>query len=868
MAAYELKIRTSADLKGAQDYKRGLEEAVRATKAMGGDATALEARLKAVDAALVGESAAAIRTAAALREVRDQAKRLGSDTAPIDAQIKSLMAAHGLKGDSFLSTLKEGGREALREIPGGGAALGFLDKAGTKLALFTAGLMAARKGLSEFAQAQEVWAGVDAALAQTGQLTDENRDRINDLAGAMQNLTGIGDDTWSSITQDVIQFGGKVGEIDKHVDAIKNYAGILKGDLTAASTGYRQAMSGNFMMFSRLGFEVDKNASQSENLGRLWEFLAQRGGGQLEARGKTLSGQWQLLKNNTGDVFEAFGRLIAKTGVLQFGLNALAKTTGFVAMIFGGVPDQIEGVSNALPQLSKKAEAAKAAMARAGGAATDMGGDMATAASDAANLADKAGGIKKAFSEANTAMETHRSALAVMIDAQKEFALAQINLEEAQSKDKSPLAKAQFEQRRAAVTGWADEEKMKAAQADLDKQMMAAIDKRTGLNKAAGEAEIEARAAKERAAGIAEKLPAAGVRPDMTRAEFDKLRALRAAELQRAEEAVPKIIQDDWDFEQREKMGKEVETRKAQLAAMDEIRDAFLEMSEAESAYKKALQEEATGLPEVTKEIERIQQAAAKLQLERGTVQATRAAENAKTADKFTQEQRAEAQKALAAQKESLENLVASGVGAQGKPLTTEAKAKLQTRAREKALQIEAAKVTDESTPAERQLARETMAALRNKWNEENLKLRKEGLTGAELPRVPPLIPIVPRGAQPIPGFHPSGLPALPSATPPPSPGFDIRPPGYKPPPAKISPVEYDSDGIAMPPRFSSLEVPSISSGNSQAQLRNLAREVNRQLTQFTGDTLEIVGVLQRQLVETNRKVSTLRSQVAGNRTA
>ena len=68
---------------------------------------------------------------------------------------------------------------------------GFLAVAGA-----TAGATAA---VHEWAIAQERVTMMDAALAQQGQLTDENREKYQELTSQLQKLTSIADEEWASV---------------------------------------------------------------------------------------------------------------------------------------------------------------------------------------------------------------------------------------------------------------------------------------------------------------------------------------------------------------------------------------------------------------------------------------------------------------------------------------------------------------------------------------------------------------------------------------------------------------------------------------------------------------------------------------------
>lgn len=96
-SSLEFHIKTSADLTAARDTRKALEDAIKQTESLGKDSSALKAQLAKVDAALLGESAAAVRAAEALEKVIAAKKKLGADTSGEQkalAGIKNLLGAN------------------------------------------------------------------------------------------------------------------------------------------------------------------------------------------------------------------------------------------------------------------------------------------------------------------------------------------------------------------------------------------------------------------------------------------------------------------------------------------------------------------------------------------------------------------------------------------------------------------------------------------------------------------------------------------------------------------------------------------------------------------------------------------------------
>jgi len=366
MPDFNYKIKTEADLKALEATKAGLEESRKATAALGKDTSALEAEIRKVDAALQSEAANAVRSAEGLKKAIDATKQAKGDSKPLESQLRDLEKEFDLGGKNPLSKAAGFLTDSASKLPGAETFQKIFN--GTSATVASAGVAfaAAAKGINEYAEAQANVTDRDAALARTGQLTDANREKLADLAATQQAATGVADDFWEKATARIIQFGGTVDEIEKHTKAVENYAGILDGDVLGAVEGVSRALEGNFMAFTRLGFQYDEHASRAQNLEKLYAFLAEKGVGLLAARSQTLHGQWQQLKNSSSDLFEALGRGIAKTGVLQSVLYGLTTTAAYLAQSFGGAVPQIDGMKNALQRVGPSAAEAEKSLKQYG----------------------------------------------------------------------------------------------------------------------------------------------------------------------------------------------------------------------------------------------------------------------------------------------------------------------------------------------------------------------------------------------------------------------------------------------------------------------------------------------------------------------
>lgn len=821
MNEYTFKIKTIADVKGLEDLKRSLTEGINQTKLMGGDTTALEARLHGVNAALAGESVAAARAATNLQAAIKQTKALKGDTSALEEQLRNITKQHGIQTPSLISKGAAVVGDALGEIPGVGAITRVLNGGKGLVGLGAMGAGGVFKSLAEFGQAQDVWAGVDAALAQTQQLTDANREAINNYAGELQKLTGISDETWAAVMGDIIQFGGSVDQVNQHADAVKNYAGLLKGNVAAASEGYRKALSGNFMAFTRLGFEMDKNASQTENLARLWEFLAQRGGGQLEARAKTLSGQWRILQNNVGDVFEAFGRGIAATGVVQNVLWALGKSAEWVASAAGGAVPKLEGLSNAQAKTITTAE------------------DAAAAADGHAVAIDR---VKDASDKATAALEKQQATaerLAAFEDKKADLEMAR-DLERLKARRDLPAAQKLVEEQRirAAAEQRKAEIPIKLARGKYGDLEAALQEAQTTAQKAAAEESLQ-----ELRVGEARRVQQQMAGPRQRAMQAQEQIALDEKELASWDDA-QKLFGVAGELPERTRLKESIAFWRRQLAEARAETSSISSpqfgdlgtVAEEEKKLAKARQATADTTKHATDLEGKVRSDQAGLRRDFPQLAELRDLTGQKSTEEALNKYRDQIGRGK-------EKLGAAQGKMEGKKPTGEDLASYNQALSDQVDNILAA-VSGGLDPREAQGAfRDVLGMFSGSPEEKNrfsadITRRYFGALRQRRPIIPP--------------------PSVPAEPPAPPPGFDIRPPGYKPPtppPPSYGPVEYDEQGVAMPPR------------NFAPEVKRAAAAATNAANKMGEATVDGFKAVEKRFQDQARSISTLAAQIAAGRT-
>ena len=359
----EIKIGTSSDVRALEAMQKNLETAIKRTKEFGGEWQELEQHLKKVDTALKSQTASAVRAADSLREAIQQTKAVGGDVGGLQTALSRAQAQIGkpsfaaraqmrLEDAGSLYRASGGGVRGAAAVAGSALGLGSV-AAGVAGGAAAGGIFAAKKGLEEYAQAQERVFSLDSALREHGNLTDDYREKLQGLAGEYQRVTGLADDQWIDTITRLTQFGAGPDQIEAVLKVTKDVAGIFGGDLNRATNAVTRALGGNFQMFSEVGLAIDQSGTQLEKWNQLAREAARVGGGQLEAANAGLTGGWKNLKNSTADAFEALGRAIDITGLVDVPLKAATAGFNWLAQAIGGVIPKAAGMDNAIGRNKK-----------------------------------------------------------------------------------------------------------------------------------------------------------------------------------------------------------------------------------------------------------------------------------------------------------------------------------------------------------------------------------------------------------------------------------------------------------------------------------------------------------------------------------
>ena len=344
--ALQIKISTVAELSALRDLERELQKAVVGARTLGATSLAGEKEKELV------------KVQAALGKFT-----LGDK---IQAETKDFVEKIPILG------------EGVRALNG---AFGFLAKG----AVVAAGaLELARKAIDEYAAQEADVAKLNQALANSGQYSAEASAEVQELANKFKELTGIDDAKFIGVARVLLQFGAKREELDKYTEAVVNLAGIMGGDVEGAAQMMGKAMQGSTEMLGRYGIRVDAAATQTEKMDSILRQAADRGAGQLTAGAETLARKFHDVRLGVDDAFKGFGNLIARSGVVQAGLDVMAGGLKLFNKLLPETVDVAGKFANKLGGVAKSAEEVAAQLKLAEDAGKKLADTKLTALNEAA----------------------------------------------------------------------------------------------------------------------------------------------------------------------------------------------------------------------------------------------------------------------------------------------------------------------------------------------------------------------------------------------------------------------------------------------------------------------------------------------------
>jgi len=272
-------------------------------------------------------------------------RALGAETDKLKEKEAALLAIRGkLAASGRGEKIRAAAHEVGASIPGVGPLLTALNGTALGVGAAVSGIATAFRmagdAIRAFAASEVEMAKLDAALANSGKLTDDYREKLSKLATERSGKTGIDDEKYVGVFTTLTKFGADSSNIESYTTAVENLAGFMGGDLEQAAFLFGKAMQGSTEMLGRYGISVDKSKSQTEQLADILRQLEARGGGQLEAMGATLPGSFNKVSNAWENLLESMGSAAEKSGLAR----ALADWANGVQVIAdklgGGAPSK------------------------------------------------------------------------------------------------------------------------------------------------------------------------------------------------------------------------------------------------------------------------------------------------------------------------------------------------------------------------------------------------------------------------------------------------------------------------------------------------------------------------------------------------
>lgn len=450
------RIKTQADVDDLVKAREAYEETRAALVSLGEDTGEVDAKIAEIDDTLADTRVRSIQFIDTLEQQAKALRKNGQDAGAMEKRITGLRKKLGVKKASFFSRLTTEVGKFVESVPGASRVLdlfgGLSGKAAAGVGLLVVALLklkdALLAGVQGFAETQDAVIDLDQALANNGQLTDQNREKVQALAAEFQDATGIADNEWLAALTRIAKLKIPADQFEEYLTGAKNLSAITGDAVEESVKKLGEALNGSAGELGNLGIQFDTNADRAQEMKRLFEQLADRGAGVLEAKSKGLAGQWRGLVNATGDLLKGFGNLLARTRLLHLATSVLTGTVKVLTAIFPSAIEQVEGMSNKLPNLTLNADEATAAMESLGqsGAAADFGAANAEAATTEIN--EQVEALRRLAAERDQ-----------LGDARLQADIAAIDLQEARA-PRTAANRERFEQARRAVRNEAAERRL------------------------------------------------------------------------------------------------------------------------------------------------------------------------------------------------------------------------------------------------------------------------------------------------------------------------------------------------------------------------------------------------------------------------
>lgn len=238
------------------------------------------------------------------------------------------------------------------------------------VAALLAVLAAAPKAVSAFAEAQDTLFRTSILFKNLG--TSLPIDQLEEMAGAIQDVTGIDDDELIKTAGLLARFGVAGEQIPDALKAITNASAGTGKSMEELANAFGRATQGQERGLKGLVTGFKSTGDAAKDATQLIDLFNQSFTGAAEARRDTLAGTLDAFTASTGRLLEALGRLLEP--VILPTLNALIAIMDSVSRILNGVSDFF-GIAQ-LPS-GGTGDTAAALKIKGGGKDTELLGEIA-----------------------------------------------------------------------------------------------------------------------------------------------------------------------------------------------------------------------------------------------------------------------------------------------------------------------------------------------------------------------------------------------------------------------------------------------------------------------------------------------------------
>lgn len=177
-----------------------------------------------------------------------------------------------------------------------------------------AGSQFINQSINAFLEQERAIAKVNAALKATAQFTPEVSKEMQELAGAMAQVSTFADEEILNVIAKLTAMGAKTTDVQRLTRAVLDLSTLMDRDLNRATMAFSQALNGNVEALRQAGIMIDDTKTATEQFNDALTQIEEKAGGQSAAAVETLGGKFEVLKKNLGEVKETIGGVILEFG--------------------------------------------------------------------------------------------------------------------------------------------------------------------------------------------------------------------------------------------------------------------------------------------------------------------------------------------------------------------------------------------------------------------------------------------------------------------------------------------------------------------------------------------------------------------------